>query len=126
MIFINNNDAKSAQLFTLIHELSHLMIGESAISDLAYQAKSSEEVLCNAVAAEYLVPESIFKEQWVRTEDWEENIPHLINIFKVSRWVVARRALSLGYIRDDEYLSYVRRINDKTPGGGVAIREHKR
>lgn len=118
VIFINNNDAKSAQLFTLIHELSHLMIGESAISDLAYQAKSSEEVLCNAVAAEYLVPESIFKEQWVRTEDWEENIPHLINIFKVSRWVVARRALSLGYIRDDEYLSYVRRINDKTPGGG--------
>ncbi|NIG74706.1 ImmA/IrrE family metallo-endopeptidase [Klebsiella sp. Ap-873] len=118
VIFINNNDAKSAQLFTLIHELAHLMIGESAVSDMSHTASSKEEVLCNAVAAEYLVPESIFTDSWVYTENWVDNVPHLTNLFKVSRWVIARRALSLGFIAEHEYTAFVANINDKSPGGG--------
>ncbi|MGV0085912.1 ImmA/IrrE family metallo-endopeptidase [Rahnella aceris] len=117
-IFINNNDAKSAQLFTLIHELAHLMLGESAISDLSHNATSQEEALCNSVAAEYLVPEKIFTDNWAKLEDWSENVPHLINVFRVSRWVIARRALTLGLINSDEYVSFVSKINDKSPGGG--------
>lgn len=117
-IFINNNDAKSAQLFTLIHELAHLMLGESAISDISHNAKTKEEALCNSVAAEYLVPEIIFIDNWAAHEDWTENVPHLINVFRVSRWVIARRALTLGLISSEEYISYVGKINDKSPGGG--------
>lgn len=118
LIFINNNDAKSAQMFTLIHELAHLMIGESAIIDLYHKTKSKEEGLCNAVAAEFLVPGAIFKEEWVNYEDWEENIPYLANVFKVSRWVIARRALTLGFINDCKYVDFIQKINDKTSGGG--------
>lgn len=117
-IFINNNDAKSAQLFTLIHELAHLMLGESAISDISHNAKTKEEALCNSVAAEYLVPEIIFIDNWAAHEDWTENVPHLINVFRVSRWVIARRALTLGLISSEEYIAYVGKINDKSPGGG--------
>jgi len=117
-IFINNNDAKSAQLFTLIHELAHLMLGESAISDISHNAKTKEEALCNSVAAEYLVPEKIFLDNWAAHEEWEENVPHLINVFRVSRWVIARRALTLGLISPGDYTAYVSKINDKSPGGG--------
>ncbi|WP_145602950.1 ImmA/IrrE family metallo-endopeptidase [Yersinia intermedia] len=117
-IFINNNDAKSAQLFTLIHELAHLMLGESAISDISHDANTKEETLCNAVAAEYLVPEAMFINNWAKYDQWIDNIPHLTNLFKVSRWVIARRALTLGFINNNEYLAYVAKINDKSPGGG--------
>lgn len=59
VIFINTNDSKSAQLFTLIHELSHLWINGSSLSDLDELNHDKEEMFCNQVAAEYLVP-SIF------------------------------------------------------------------
>ncbi|EOS94742.1 hypothetical protein ETR_12228 [Erwinia tracheiphila PSU-1] len=126
VIFINNNDAKSAQLFTLIHELAHLMIGESAIVDLNHNSKNREEELCNAVAAEYLVPENIIRIKWIDDEIWEDNIYSLANFFRVSRWVIARRALTLGFIKESEYVSYVSRINDKPQGGrGVYPRTQK-
>ncbi|UAN57979.1 ImmA/IrrE family metallo-endopeptidase [Serratia sp. JSRIV004] len=118
VIFINNNDAKSAQLFTLIHELAHIMIGESGISDVSHATDSKQEILCNAVAAEYLVPERIFCDNWNNYDDWTENIPHLVNVFRVSRWVIARRALTLGFITEESYVSFVAKINDKSPGGG--------
>ncbi|CAI2429215.1 Domain of uncharacterised function (DUF955) [Serratia proteamaculans] len=118
VIFINNNDAKSAQLFTLIHELAHIMIGESGISDVSHATDSKQEILCNAVAAEYLVPERIFCDNWNNYDDWSENIPHLVNVFRVSRWVIARRALTLGFITEESYVSFVAKINDKSPGGG--------
>ncbi|ELI8048093.1 ImmA/IrrE family metallo-endopeptidase [Yersinia enterocolitica] len=126
IIFINNNDAKSAQLFTLIHELAHLMIGESAITDISHLTTSKEEKLCNAVAAEYLVPEHIFIENWVNYDEWSENIPYLVDLFRVSRWVVARRALTLNLINSKEYENYVAKINDKsTSSGGSYARSQK-
>ncbi|XBS69910.1 ImmA/IrrE family metallo-endopeptidase [Acerihabitans sp. KWT182] len=126
VIFININDAKSAQLFTLIHELAHLMIGESAISDISHNTDTKEEALCNAVAAEYLVPEYIFSASWKYVDNWTDNIPYMIDLFRVSRWVIARRALTLGFINENEYNSYVSTINEKPEGsGGIYPRTQK-
>ncbi|MCC8376728.1 hypothetical protein CKY10_01355 [Photorhabdus sp. HUG-39] len=126
VIFINTNDAKSAQLFTLIHELAHLIIGDSAISDLSHNTRIKEEILCNAVAAQYLTPENIFLREWVNSENWEDNIDRLVSIFRVSRWVIARKALDLDLISSDEYEIYIKKINDKTEAGrGIYTRNQK-
>ena len=98
VIFVNQADAPAARLFTLIHELAHIWIGKSGVSDASPDTHQKEEVFCNAVAAEFLVPEVEFDTHWRHTEDWKENLPILEAHFRVSTWVIARRALTLGKI----------------------------
>jgi Zn-dependent peptidase ImmA (M78 family) len=108
MVFVNQADAPGARLFTLIHELCHIWIGQSGISDGDAQNQRQEEVLCNAVAAEFLVPEAEFTRLW-RTEvaSWKENLAVLEAHFHVSKWVLARRALTCGYITHREYVQFI-------------------
>jgi Zn-dependent peptidase ImmA (M78 family) len=58
LIFLNAADSKSAQMFTLCHELAHLWIGESGVSDPVAGAVPAQPIerWCNAIAAEVLVP----------------------------------------------------------------------
>ncbi len=108
IIFVNHADAPGPRLFTLLHELCHIWIGQSGVSDGSANADRKEEVLCNAVAAEFLVPELELKPIWsIGLEQWEDNLPVLEAHFHVSQWVLARRALSLGLITNLEYRSFV-------------------
>jgi Zn-dependent peptidase ImmA (M78 family)/transcriptional regulator with XRE-family HTH domain len=108
MIFVNHADAPGARLFTLIHELCHIWIGQSGISDGDAQTHRREEVLCNAVAAEFLVPEHEFMMLWQPGLDrWRDNLPVLESHFHVSKWALARRALTCRYISQEEYLRYI-------------------
>ena len=109
MIFVNQADAPGARLFTLIHELCHIWIGQSGISDGDASSRRSEEILCNAVAAEFLVPENEFKDLWqVDIQDWREQLAVLEGFFHVSKWVLARRALTCSYISSREYQNFIR------------------
>jgi Zn-dependent peptidase ImmA (M78 family) len=108
IIFVNHADAQGARLFTLIHELCHIWIGQSGISDGNSQTHRREEVLCNAVAAEFLVPADEFSDMW-RPDlyDWKENIPLLEAHFHVSTWVLVRRALTLNFISQEDYVRFI-------------------
>src|SRR5207248_3353026 len=66
IIFINAADAKSAQMFTLAHELVHIWLGVFGVSNLTHTRPSKSEIeqFCNAVAAELLVPLERLKEIW--------------------------------------------------------------
>tara|TARA_R100001143_G_scaffold53461_1_gene48927 strand:+ start:655 stop:1797 length:1143 start_codon:yes stop_codon:yes gene_type:complete len=110
VIFINQADSPKARLFTLIHELAHIWIGQTGISDASPRTERHEEVFCNAVAAEFLVPGEEFERQWRDLENWRDNLPDLEAHFRVSTWVLARRALTLNKIRVDEYQRYVREL----------------
>lgn len=131
VIFVNQADAPSARLFTLIHELAHIWIGKSGISDASPDTHRREEVFCNAVAAEFLVPEAEFEAHWRDADDWKENLPVLEAHFRVSTWVIARRALTLGRITRDEYRNYVDdlleqyRKREKSQGGPTFYRTQK-
>lgn len=114
-LFINSQDAKAAQMFTLIHELAHVWLGESAGFDNQNMSPANDpvEVLCDKVAAEFLVPELLFKKEWDTTHDYKK----LSRIFKVSPIVIGRRALDLNLITKKAffnfYNAYVQEINDK-------------
>lgn len=107
VIFINTADSPEARLFTLIHELSHIWIGSSGVSDADPGANRKEEIFCNAVSAEFLTPEKEFRALWKKLEDWRENLPELTSSFHVSEWVIARRALTCGFITDSQYREFI-------------------
>lgn len=108
IIFVNHSDALGARLFTLIHELCHIWIGQSGISDGDTNTHRQKEVLCNAVAAEFLVPAQEFRALWQHdSESWEDNLPPLEAHFHVSTWALARRALTLNFISQQEYGRYI-------------------
>lgn len=107
VIFINTADCPEARLFTLAHELSHIWIGRSGVSDGEPQNHRSEEILSNAVAAELLTPEREFLSVWDADVEWQDNIPPLTKLFHVSGWVIARRALTFNLITASEYGAFI-------------------
>lgn len=131
VIFINQADAPAARLFTLIHELAHIWIGKSGISDASPDTHRKEERFCNAVAAEFLVPETEFQSHWRMLDDWRDNLSALEAHFRVSTWVVARRALTLGKISLENYRTYVDELQEqyrnreKSEGGPTFYRTQK-
>lgn len=103
-LFVNNADFKSAQMFTLAHELAHIWIGKSAGFDLEKMLPANDpiEILCNKVAAEFLVPEDEFRANWHAKLD----IITLAKLFKVSTIVIARRAFDLGVWEREEFFDF--------------------
>jgi Zn-dependent peptidase ImmA (M78 family) len=111
IIFINNGTAKTRQIFTLFHELSHLLIGVNSISkvDDSYiealpQHEQKMEQLCNALAAEILVPSGDFLSQLDASQTiTDESLQNLANRYHVSREVILRRLLDAGEIEAATY-----------------------
>lgn len=66
LIFINRADSINGQIFSLAHEIAHIWLGKEEIYNDEYQQTDNSpiEVLCNAVAAELLVPQQEFSRQW--------------------------------------------------------------
>lgn len=106
LVFINGADTKSGQMFTLAHELAHLWLGASALSDASgspLRGYRQEEVWCNAVAAELLVPLAAFRPVVQRDEPLDHAMQRLARLFKVSTLVILRRLLDAGAITRDTF-----------------------
>ena len=121
VVFINSSDAPSARLFTLLHELAHLWLGSSGISNAAPGNTRREEIVCNAVAGEFLAPSEVFGPLWAAaSQDLTTRVAELAQRFHVSRFVVIRRALDLGLVDRDTYTAFYRAELDafQAAGGG--------
>ena len=127
VIFVNGADSKSAQMFTLIHELAHLWIGESGVSDsqVAQWPEIQVERWCNAVAAEMLVPLDDIRACYRPEELLPDAMQRLARHFKVSTLVVLRRIYDLGVIDRGtlwqtyrEELERLRQLDTRGSGGG--------
>jgi len=104
-IFVNNSDAVSAKIFTIIHEITHILIGKSASFDLRQLTPASDpaELFCDSTAAEFLVPAAKLIEKF-RT--YGKNYESLARTFKVSQIVIARRLYDLGKISREEFFAF--------------------
>ncbi|MCY4264957.1 MAG: XRE family transcriptional regulator [Gammaproteobacteria bacterium] len=102
LIFVNGADAKSAQMFTLAHELAHLWLGEAGLSgfDKLLPGGSDVEEWCNSAAAEFLVPSQELRKQWilVKQERGQRPFEVVARSFKVSPVVAARRVMDLNLV----------------------------
>lgn len=104
LIFVNGQDSKSAQIFTLAHELAHIWLGSTGLSNNSVEPirhTRTEEVWCNSVAAEFLVPMKDFQSQLDQKESLEEALDRLARRFKVSTLVVLRRLYDADWIDQD-------------------------
>lgn len=100
-IFINSDDSKSAQLFTLIHETAHVMLDVSAgHAGTELDFNDVNERYCDMLAAEFLVPASLLHSLW------KNDIKQLSRLFKVSEIVIARRAHDLHLLSDEGYRAF--------------------
>lgn len=105
LIFINGRDSRAAQMFTLAHELVHVWLGVSGISNLnqTYSQDIDTERFCNAVAAELLVPLKELQTRWSVSEPPSNQIPLLVRYFKVSSLVVLRRLRDANFVTLEEF-----------------------
>lgn len=105
LVFVNGADTKAAQMFTLAHELAHLWLGSSALSDATVGSEPTQEVeqWCNAVAAELLVPLAAMRQARIEGESLEHALARLARQFKVSTLVILRRMLDCGWLTRDAF-----------------------
>ena len=128
LIFINGRDTKAAQMFTLAHELAHIWLGASALSNLGAAPRSGfrrEEVWCNAAAAELLVPLAALKRDLRQDEPLPDALSRLARTFKVSTLVILRRLLDADWIGRDRFdvawereVEHLRALVQGGSGGG--------
>lgn len=123
-IYINTNNKGGGKIFTLIHELVHIFIGNSL--GLSYEPihPSSEplEKFCDNVASELLVPQNQFIKLWKNTNgDNVTKFTRLAGVFHVSKLVIAKKALDNQLIEIADFWSFYNfytNIPYKQTGGG--------
>ena len=124
LVFVNGADTKAAQMFTLAHELGHLWLGKSALSNMETMQGAGfprEEVWCNAVAAELLVPLDALRAKLDTDEPLRELANGLARDFKVSTLVILRRLLDAGRIERAQFeTAWAREI------GKLRDRQHRK
>lgn len=127
LVFLNGADSKAAQMFTLAHELAHLWLGESGISDpeAGRLVEPGIERWCNAVAAEFLMPLALLLQDYQNGAPIADEIQRLARSFKVSTLVALRRLFDAGFIDEAtlwkvyrEELARIRALDRRDSGGG--------
>ena len=129
-VFVNSEDWNAPQLFTLVHELAHIWIAETGISnevELEIKQKGKfhpVELFCNEVAANALMPKEIVLSFDVESFQTSKDVFKIAKQLGVSSFALLVRALNLGIISapvyqklkkqaDIEYAEYLKREAEK-------------
>jgi Zn-dependent peptidase ImmA (M78 family) len=100
LVFLNGADSKAAQMFTLAHELAHVWLGATGVSDTeaGQVPEQHTERWCNQVAAELLMPLEALRAAYQPGTKVDEEIQRLAREFKVSTLVALRRLFDAGFL----------------------------
>jgi Zn-dependent peptidase ImmA (M78 family)/transcriptional regulator with XRE-family HTH domain len=128
IIYLNNSSPKTRQIFTIFHELAHLLFHTSGIDtvDGAFIPRLAAEprkieVLCNKFAAEFLVPDAAFKQALAGNFPSKQTAEKLAARFHVSREFIFRRFLDANLISQVSYEAAAKEWagqKNKMSGGG--------
>lgn len=123
LVFVNGADAKGAQLFTLAHEMAHVALDETALSDSPLEQEPDHEVerWCSRVAAEFLVPLDEVRENYDARIGLRETLRRLTRRFRVSALVALRRLRDADLVSVSTYrerwAEEIGRVRASTGGG---------
>jgi Zn-dependent peptidase ImmA (M78 family) len=127
LIFVNGSDAKSAQMFTLAHELAHVWLGRDGEGVSGFEGifpgDQRVERFCDRAAAELLVPAGELKQQWTTVKLENDPFGRIARHFKVSPIVAGRRAMDLRLVGRAAFFKFYddytqrERARVKTDGG---------
>ena len=111
LIYLNNSTARSRQIFTIFHELAHILTRTNGVtkrSDRYISRLRGDsrriEVFCNQFAAEFLLPTDLVQ-QFTSRHVNDERVQQIAQTFNVSREVVLRRLVDLGLVSKLHYES---------------------
>lgn len=118
LIYLNNGQAKTRQIFTLFHELAHLLFGSGHIGrsdpesyvDLLHGEDRAIEIACNAFAGEFLVPNEDFRRHAEPGVPGEEAVEALAARYSVSREVILLDYRQRQWISENVYAQRVAQL----------------
>jgi Zn-dependent peptidase ImmA (M78 family)/transcriptional regulator with XRE-family HTH domain len=107
-VVINDQDAKAARPFTLLHELAHLWLGQSGVSGAPETVQPQTSIgrieqFCNDVAGEFLLPSDGFRDRPQELDEDTKEAAHrvvsrLAHAWSVSEPMIAYKLQRLGWI----------------------------
>lgn len=129
IIVLNTEDAKNGRIFSLFHEVCHILFNVGGIfKDLETNNLNNEyraiEEFCNKFAASFLVPERLFKkdidfDNQIIHEWSEKDLNTLSKIYSVSKEVILRKLVDLSLASKNFYFNKKRIWNNEL----IQIRE---
>lgn len=114
VIFINNDDSVKGRIFTLLHELAHILYGKNGIILLDNENQKIEKT-CNFIAGEILIPKHLLLEKWDKKISIHQNIDFLRHRFNLaSDEAIATKARNLKLVSQKQYEEYMQECNART------------
>lgn len=114
VIYLNNSTTKSRQIFSIFHELAHILLGTSGITKISETyigyltgKARSVEIFCNHFAGEFLVPSGDFDLNLNLDLPIERTINKLSRRYSVSREVILRKLHDRNLISSTDYQNFV-------------------
>ena len=103
VIYLNNSRPPVRQIFSLFHELGHLLLGENDVTRGISRGSGDIEVFCDRFAAEFLVPSDDLKTHLNFSVYDDEAIEKLANYYKVSRPVILLKLVDQGIFTPENF-----------------------
>ncbi len=136
VVYLNNSRPFVRQIFSLFHELGHLLLGENGITRRTNPTNGNIETFCNQFASEFLVPSDDLETQ-LNSPVYDDNaIKVLATRYKVSRPVILVKLVNSGILTRENYRERMerwtqeherhikKRAGSNSPSGGNYYNTH--
>ena len=134
-IVVNTKDSIEARIFTLMHEVGHILLRESAIGipDAGRLSRNENEKWCDSFSAFFIVPEEYAKEEFGAHKGsltTPNQLKKSSRKFKASKAMLLRRMKDMKYITESEYDSkmnqYTPKSKEELKSSGIAITQERK